>query len=162
MIEEYTVGENLLVRSRRRKIISSSVIKKTSEKIISDYDVRCSDVNLPMRELSGGNQQKAIFGREIELGCEFLIFVHPTRGVDLNATAFIHNIILGQRNSGKAVLLITADLDEALALSDRLGILYRGKLIKELPGDSLRNSGEFAGMKITEDIGKYMIGIPVD
>ncbi|MCI0473639.1 MAG: hypothetical protein L0Y76_08670, partial [Ignavibacteria bacterium] len=157
-----TVGENFLIRSGTRKIIPASVVKDSSEKIISDYDVRCSDINSSMHELSGGNQQKAIFGREIELESEFLIFVHPTRGVDLNATAFIHNIILEQRNSGKSVLLITADLDEALLLSDRLGILYKGEFIKELPGDILRNSDEKYRRKISEEIGKYMIGIKVD
>ena len=162
MIEEFTVGENFLIRSRREKVISASVIKNSSEKLITDYDVRCSDINSSMRELSGGNQQKAIFGREIELESEFMIFVHPTRGVDLNATAFIHNIILKQRNSGKAVLLITADLDEALALSDRLGILYRGKFITELQGNILRNADEKSKGKITEDIGKFMIGMKVD
>jgi general nucleoside transport system ATP-binding protein len=159
MIEEFSIGENVLVRSSREKIFSNSVVKTTGEKIISDYDVRCPDTNSPMCDLSGGNQQKAIFGREIELDNEFMIFVHPTRGVDLNATAFIHNIILEQRNAGKAILLITADLDEALTLSDRLGILFRGRFIKELPGDILRNADKKSKGKIIEDIGKYMIGI---
>ena len=162
MIEEFTIGENFLIRSGRKKVISAAVVKTTGEKIVSDYDVRCTDINSPMSELSGGNQQRTIFGREIELDNEFMIFVHPTRGVDLNATAFIHNIILEQRNSGKAVLLITADLDEALTLSDRIGILYMGRFIKELPGDILRNAAEKSRGKIIEDIGKYMIGITVD
>jgi len=162
MIGEFSIGENILLRNGSKKIFYSSKVDTAAEKIISEYDVRSPGVNSLMNELSGGNQQKAIFGREVELDNELLVFVHPTRGVDINASVFIQNMILEQRNSGKAVLLITSDLDEALLLSDRLGIMYKGRFIKKLQGETIRNADKECNENVLENIGRCMIGITDD
>jgi general nucleoside transport system ATP-binding protein len=162
MIGEFSIGENILLRNGSKKIFYSSKVDTAAEKIISEYDVRSPGIHSLMNELSGGNQQKAIFGREVELDNELLVFVHPTRGVDINASVFIQNMILEQRNSGKAVLLITSDLDEALLLSDRLGIMYKGRFIKKLQGETIRNADKECNENVLENIGRCMIGITDD
>ena len=160
MIKEFNTGENVLIRNNKHKYISSDRIYRTSKEIVEKYDIRLPAINAPLESLSGGNQQKVIFGREIELGNNIMVFVHPTRGVDINATAYIHKIILEQRNKGKAVLLITSDLDEALKLSDKIGILYKGLIGKEF----LRNEFDENTVKrnnVLQSIGKAMIGVNV-
>jgi len=161
MIKEFSTGENVLLRNYKHNYISSDKIYSTSKEIIEKYDVRLPEVNASLESLSGGNQQKVIFGREIELDNNILVFVHPTRGVDINATAYIHKIILEQRNKGKAILLITSDLDEAFKLSDKIGVIYKGLIGKEF----LRN--EFSDdtqqrSAVLHNIGKAMIGVNVD
>lgn len=161
MVKEFNTGENVLLRNNKYKYISSEKVSTTSREIVTKYDVRLPSLNAPLESLSGGNQQKVIFGREIELDNKIMVFVHPTRGVDINATAYIHKIILEQRNSGKAVLLITSDLDEALKLSDKIGIIYKGMIGKEFirkefdENTNKRNS-------VLQNIGKAMIGVNVD
>ncbi len=160
MIKEFNTGENVLLRTYSKNIITSSLIKDTAEKIVKKYDVRLPALNVPLESLSGGNQQKVIFGREVELDSEIMIFVHPTRGVDINATAYIHGIILEQKNKGKAVLVITSDLDEAFHLSDRIGVIYKGVITREFK----RNDFEEGSPKmdsVLENIGKAMIGVNV-
>ncbi|MBL0106532.1 MAG: ATP-binding cassette domain-containing protein [Ignavibacteria bacterium] len=130
MIKEYSIGENIFLKNEKSFFITKKVLTGMSENIINKYDVRVSDVNSPLGSLSGGNQQKAIFAREIELDNDILIFSHPTRGVDINATLFIHSKITEQRNKGKAVLLISSDLDELISLSDRLSVLYNGRIVR--------------------------------
>ncbi|MBK8982743.1 MAG: ATP-binding cassette domain-containing protein [Ignavibacteria bacterium] len=141
-IKEFNIGENISLKGANLNFLPSKKINKISEKIISDNDVRVSDLESPMSELSGGNQQKVIFARETEtdknIGSNksdaeennILLLVHPTRGVDINATSFIHSKIIEQRNAGKAVLLISSDLDELISLSDRLSVLYKGEILK--------------------------------
>ncbi|MBK9334312.1 MAG: ATP-binding cassette domain-containing protein [Ignavibacteria bacterium] len=142
-IKEFNIGENISLKGANLNFLPSKKINKISEKIISDNDVRVSDLESPMSELSGGNQQKVIFARETDSGTDsetdsennILILVHPTRGVDINATAFIHSKIISQRNEGKAVLLISSDLDELISLSDRLSVLYKGEILKTFNRD---------------------------
>lgn len=160
MIKEFSTGENVLLRICSKSIITSSLIKETAEKIVSKYDVRLPSLNVPLESLSGGNQQKVIFGREIELDNEIMIFVHPTRGVDINATAYIHGVILEQRNKGKAVLLITSDLDEAFHLSDRIGVIYKGTIVSEFKRNEFEEGSAERG-SVLENIGKAMIGVNV-
>ncbi len=124
--------------------------------------------DLPMGSLSGGNQQKVIIAREIGLGNDVLIFSHPTRGVDINATLFIHSKIIEQRNNNKSVLLISSDLDELISLSDRLSVLYSGKIIKTFESEQIRSFREdnlqmeidpSSNRSLYDQIGKLMIGI---
>lgn len=168
MISEYSIGENIILKSTENGIVFGKTLNELSKKIIENYDVRVSDENSNLGSLSGGNQQKVIFAREIELDNDILIFSHPTRGVDINATLFIHSKIIEQRNKGKAVLLISSDLDELVSLSDRLSVIYNGNILKTFDSDDINlsdknilgnvqeNSHDFS---FYERIGKLMIGI---
>ena len=168
MIKEFTIGENVLLKDNKMIYASGKCLEQISEKVIKDYDVRVSDKNSLMSSLSGGNQQKVIIAREIELDNDILIFSHPTRGVDINASLFIHSKIIEERNKGKTILLISADLDELISLSDRLSVLYNGKIIKtfDMKEADVNGINEF-DIELKHDkynplydqIGKLMIGI---
>ena len=90
--------------------------------------------------LSGGNLQKVILAREISGHPALMIAVHPTRGLDVGATETVHNLLVEQRDSGAAILLISEDLDELLALADRVAVMYEGRIIGEMPGRGRRHS----------------------
>ena len=102
------------------------------ENIIRTFDIRTPSEDTPANALSGGNQQKAVVAREMSADPQLLVASQPTRGVDIGATEFIHRQLVKARSEGKAVLLVSADLDELLALSDRIGIIFKGKIIKEI------------------------------
>ena len=98
--------------------------------MIEDFDVRSGQgAEASARSLSGGNQQKAILGREIDGNPDLLIAVQPTRGLDVGAIEYIHQRLLEQRDQGKAVLLVSLELDEILDLSDRIAVIYNGELV---------------------------------
>ncbi|MCX6163065.1 MAG: ABC transporter ATP-binding protein [Ignavibacteriae bacterium] len=162
MIKEFSVGENVILKNKNINIISKNLIAKTTSEIVSKYDIRLSDYNAPLQSLSGGNQQKVIFAREIELDNDILVFAHPTRGVDINASAFIHSVIISERNKGKTVLLISSDLDEIFFLADRIGVLYKGKIVREFSSNELSSKSEEDVDVLLEKIGKLMIGITVE
>ena len=118
------------------------------ERIVSEYDVRTPSIDTPSRALSGGNQQKLIVGREMSGQPALLIAAHPTRGVDVGAQAAIWDSIKSARRSGLAVLLISADLDELIGLSDRIEVVLRGRLV-----------GEFDPQTVTpQELGSAMTG----
>ncbi len=161
MIKEFSVGENVLLREKKELIYDNKKIRDRSSKIITKYDVRLSDESAPLESLSGGNQQKVIFGREIELGNKLMVLVHPTRGVDINSSAFIYRIIIEERNKDKGILIISSDLEEILKLSDRIGVLYKGKIVSEYSKQDFTFSGEDAKKEFMTKIGKSMIGVGV-
>lgn len=100
----------------------------TSEKLRA-YDVKATGPDAVARSLSGGNQQKVILAREVNLGGEVIIFDQPTRGLDLGAIEHIHRTILAEKNKGKAIVLISTELSEIFGLSDRIAVLYRGEIL---------------------------------
>ncbi|MFA5405131.1 MAG: ABC transporter ATP-binding protein [Ignavibacteria bacterium] len=159
MIKEFTVGENLILKRKEVKTINNKLLKKFAENIINKYDVRLSDINAPMEALSGGNQQKVIIAREIELDNDLLIFSHPTRGVDIAASSFIHSMILEQKKDGKSILLISSDLDELLKLSDKLGVINKGRIVAEFDKKQFDLQNLTEKTILLESIGKLMIGI---
>jgi len=109
--------------------IDWSVAREHTEDVLETYDVRPRDADAPAEKLSGGNQQKFIVGRELERAPDLLVAMHPTRGVDIGSTEFIHERLLELRREGVAILLISSKLDEVRGLSDRLGVLYEGELM---------------------------------
>jgi simple sugar transport system ATP-binding protein len=113
-------------------MLDEPAILKRTEQIIRDFDVRPPNAALPARALSGGNQQKLIIGREFELPPKLLLVSQPTRGVDIGAIEFIHRKLIGLRDAGVAVLLVSAELEEVTSLSDRLLIIHNGKLVGEV------------------------------
>ncbi|MBT1185039.1 ABC transporter ATP-binding protein [Streptomyces sp. CJ_13] len=115
----------------KRGILDPKAARKDTERIVREYDVRTPGIEVTAASLSGGNQQKLIVGREMSHNPKFLIAAHPTRGVDVGAQAQIWDAIREARHEGLAVLLISADLDELIGLSDTLRVIYRGRLVAD-------------------------------
>ncbi|HEV2581505.1 MAG TPA: ABC transporter ATP-binding protein [Ktedonobacteraceae bacterium] len=107
-----------------------------ARRLVKEFDVRTSSVEAPARSLSGGNQQKIIIAREFSANPMALIAAQPTRGVDIGAIEFIHRRIIEQRDAGKAILLISAELDEIRSLSDRIAVIYEGKIVDIVSPDA--------------------------
>ncbi len=122
-------------------------IRRRTEQVIRDFDVRPPNPALPARALSGGNQQKLIIGREFELPPKLLLVSQPTRGVDIGAIEFIHRKIVAMRDAGCAVLLVSAELEEVTALSDRLLVIHNGAIVGEV--DPKVASNEEIGLMMT-------------
>ena len=124
-------------------------VRKYADKLISQYDMRSGQgADTIARSMSGGNQQKAIVGREIDMDQPLLVAVQPTRGLDVGAIEYIHRQIVGQRDVGKAVLLVSLELDEVMNVSDRILVMYEGEIV-----------GEFDPRKTTvQELGLYMSG----
>jgi simple sugar transport system ATP-binding protein len=128
--------------------VNRSGARADTERIVRDYDVRTPSIDTTARALSGGNQQKFIVGREMAGSPTLLIASHPTRGVDVGAQAAIWDHVREARRRGLAVLLISADLDELLGLSDRIAVILRGAIV-----------GEFDPQSVTpEQLGAAMTG----
>ena len=128
-------------------------IRKYAEKLIDQYDVRSGQGPITIaRSMSGGNQQKAIVGREIDKDPELLVAVQPTRGLDVGAIEYIHKQLVAQRDAGKAVLLVSLELDEVMDVPDRILVMYEGEIV-----------GELDPKKTTqEELGLYMAGAKRD
>jgi simple sugar transport system ATP-binding protein len=113
-------------------LLDRAGIRRRAEEVIRDYDVRPPTVTLHARALSGGNQQKLIIGRELGLPPTLLLVAQPTRGVDIGAIEFIHRKLVAMRDAGCAILLVSAELEEVMALSDRLLVLHDGRIAGEV------------------------------
>ena len=139
LVLDFPIGHNIALQTYYQSPISKGFVmdyKKVSEKarqIIDEYDVRTGNGEMtPARALSGGNQQKAIIGREIDRNPDLLIAALPTRGLDVGAIEFIHARLIEQRDKGKAVLLMSFELDEVMNVSDRIAVIYDGQIVDEL------------------------------
>jgi general nucleoside transport system ATP-binding protein len=132
----------------RLQLINTRAIRESAREIIARYDIRTPSENTPANALSGGNQQKAVVARELSAAPRLLVASQPTRGVDIGATEFIHRQLMQARAEGKAVLLVSADLDELLALSDRIGVIFKGKIIREFTHENAKR----------EEVGLCMTG----
>jgi simple sugar transport system ATP-binding protein len=137
LVLDYSVADNLIL-GRQKQFSSSGSINRArtlaySHQQIAAFDIRPADPNLPARALSGGNQQKIVVAREMPPDFRVLLAAQPTRGVDVGAIEFIHDQLRAARRAGKAILLVSAELHEILALSDRIAVMYRGKLVTEMP-----------------------------
>ncbi|MEU8879714.1 MULTISPECIES: ABC transporter ATP-binding protein [Streptomyces] len=129
--ENRILGHVTEAPNSKRGILDPKAARKDTERIVREYDVRTPGIDVTAASLSGGNQQKLIVGREMSHHPKFLIAAHPTRGVDVGAQAQIWDAIREARREGLAVLLISADLDELIGLSDTLRVMYRGKLVAD-------------------------------
>jgi ABC-type uncharacterized transport system ATPase subunit len=132
-------------------LLNNDVIVERAERLVREYDVRPSNITLPARVLSGGNQQKLIVAREFDIRPRLVLVAQPTRGVDIGATEFIHRKLIELRDAGTAVLLVSAELDEVLSLSDRVVVIYGGRLVGEVDPKSVSE----------EEIGLMMTGAKV-
>jgi simple sugar transport system ATP-binding protein len=136
LVLDYTLEDNMVLEIYNRPpfsqngILKKSAIRRYAQKILESFDVRSGQGAVSVtRTLSGGNQQKAIIGREIELDPELLIAVQPTRGLDVGSIEYIHRRLIEHRDRGKAVLLVSLELDEVLNVSDRIAVLNNGELV---------------------------------
>lgn len=113
----------------KRGIFDFNAIETQSGKLVGQFNVKTPSVDTPMKNLSGGNAQKVILARELSRQPRVLIASQPTRGVDIGATEYIHDLIIQQRDAGTATLLISEDLDEIMALSDRIAVIFHGEIM---------------------------------
>ncbi len=138
LVLDFTVAENMILENyykepfSKRGVLNQEEIIKFSENLIEKFDVRPNDPYHLAGELSGGNQQKVIISREITNNPNLLIAAQPTRGLDVGAIEYIHQFLVEQRNNGKAVLLVSFELDEVMSVSDRIAVIYEGKIVKIL------------------------------
>jgi ABC-type uncharacterized transport system ATPase subunit len=152
LILDYSISDNLVLGLQsefaNKGILDSDRIGQNAQTQIKAFDIRPPSAELPARSLSGGNQQKVVIARE--MGREFTVLLasQPTRGVDVGAIEFIHSRLREARAAGKAILLVSAELNEVLALSDRVAVMYRGKFATVVPASEASE----------ESLGEYMIG----
>jgi len=155
LLLDFSLAENTILGVHYRKpavsaggiLLDQKGIQRRTEQVIRDFDVRPPNAALPARALSGGNQQKLIIGREFELPPKLLLVSQPTRGVDIGAIEFIHRKIVELRDAGCAVLLVSAELEEVTALSDRLLVVHNGQIAGEV--DPKVTSNEEIGLMMT-------------
>lgn len=159
LVLDYSVADNLILQNYTQPRFSRRGILKPAEKahfadrMCAEFDIRPSDCkDHPAGSLSGGNQQKVIIAREVTNDKELLIAFNPTRGLDVGAIEFVHRYLVEQRNKGKAILLVSFELDEILSLSDRIEVVYRGNI-----------SGSFSGTEVSDtQLGLMMAGGQAD
>lgn len=141
LILEFPVADNFVLKAFNRSpytvrgLLQPSAIAAYAQTLIERFDVRTPSPTLPVANLSGGNQQKVVLGRELDSQPRVLVAAQPTRGLDVGATEYVHKALLAQRDVGCAILLISTELEEVLALSDRIIVLYEGRIVGEVAGD---------------------------
>ncbi|RKX83278.1 MAG: ABC transporter ATP-binding protein [Spirochaetes bacterium] len=151
----FSLAENLTLGMHHKEpfvnrfqIINKNKIREHAKAVIEKFDIRTPSELTTALALSGGNQQKVIVARELSTEPKLLLAAQPTRGVDIGATEFIHNQLMIAKKEGRAVLLVSADLDEVMSLSDRIGVMFKGRIIKEFEREKTTK----------EEIGFYMMG----
>jgi ABC-type uncharacterized transport system ATPase subunit len=141
LVLDFTVAQNMILGIHYRKpfvrhlgldVINVGPIREKARRLLKEFDIRPADQENLAGNLSGGNQQKVVVAREFDQDPKLLIAAQPTRGIDVGSIEFIHQRLLQARNSGKAVLLISADLEEVLSISDRIAVMYEGRIVGTL------------------------------
>jgi simple sugar transport system ATP-binding protein len=139
MVDTYAIADNLVLNTyflapfAAGPTINQGAITAHAEQLVEKFDVRTPSVFTSAGSLSGGNQQKMVVAREFSRPIQLLIAAQPTRGIDVGSIEFIHNQIVAKRDEGIAVLLVSAELDEIMALSDRIAVMYKGEIIDIVP-----------------------------
>ena len=154
LVGEFDIAENLMLNGSYGKPFAKGVQidfasrDRIAAELIKEFDVRTPSASTHAEKLSGGNQQKVVVARELSRDVKLLIVSQPTRGVDVGSIEFIHERIIQERDQGRAVLLISTELDEVLALADRIAVMYRGKIVGVVDANASR-----------ETLGKMMAGV---
>lgn len=134
---DLSVLDNIIMGHHRRENLSNGLFinygksRQVSEGLVKEYDIVLDTIDAKAGSLSGGNLQKVVIAREFSFDADFMIIAYPSQGIDIRTTNFVHSEIIRRRNEGIAILLITGDLDEVFALSDRVGVMYGGELVFE-------------------------------
>ena len=158
MVSDMTLSENMMLKSSylhrwdKGGWISWKTVDRYTQDKISQYSIKAPDPSVTIGSLSGGNQQKAVVAREVDMGRNFVIFDQPTRGLDLGAINYVHQTILNEREAGKSILLVSTELSEVFALSDRIAVICEGKFM------GIFRNGDLT----TEQIGMLMAGVPME
>jgi len=159
LVLDYSLEENLVLQRywqpqfQNKGFIKFDEMRKYAEKLIEKFDIRSGQGPVtPARSMSGGNQQKAIIAREIDKDHELLVAVQPTRGLDVGAIEYIHKQLIERRDAGKAVLLVSLELEEVMNVSDRILVMYEGEIVGELDPKSTT----------VQELGLYMSGAKRD
>ena len=155
LVLDFTLEQNMVLqrfqepRFEKAGFINNAAVREYADELIDKFDVRSGQGAVTVaRSMSGGNQQKAIIAREIDRDKPLIVAVQPTRGLDVGAIEYIHSQLVSERDKGKAILLVSLELDEVMSLSDRILVMYEGKIV-----------GEFDPKKITvQELGLYMAG----
>ncbi len=135
LVLNFSISENLILGRHYDKPFAGpfglryNKIDAHATRLVDSFDIRPAELHLPARNLSGGNQQKVVLAREFSRNAPVLLAAHPTRGLDIGATEFVHGQLLKKRDEGCAILLISADLNEILSLSDRIAVMYEGRIV---------------------------------
>lgn len=146
LISEFSVAENLVLNQYDRKPFANglamrpSAVDKNAFKLVQEFDVRTQSPDSLVGTLSGGNQQKVAMARELSRELELFIASQPTRGVDVGSIEFLHSRIVKERDAGTPVIIVSTELDEVIELADRIAVLYKGKLMGIVPGDTDRDT----------------------
>jgi simple sugar transport system ATP-binding protein len=156
LVMPYTIFENLILGRvdlpqflNKKFLLNFKAIKKNANDAVRDYSIRVSGgIGDPVTALSGGNQQKVIVAREISRDDRIILAVNPTRGIDIGSIEYIHSCLLDERKKGKTILLVSNELSEIMALSDRIGVIHDGEIVKVLKNESLTK----------EEVGFFMLG----
>ena len=157
MIASFSIAENLILDQYRDPpfakgpALQLDVIRENAERLTTEFDVRLTSITDPISTLSGGNQQKVVVARELTRDLRLLVVSQPTRGVDVGSIEFIHERIVAERDAGTPVLLVSSELDEVLALADRIAVMYRGRVVGVVPAHTSRDA-----------LGLMMAGIPAE
>jgi len=158
LVLSYPITDNLVLCTyyrppfARRGVIDHRAIEDNARRLVREFDVRTPSLYIPASKLSGGNQQKVIVAREFSRPIKLLIASQPTRGLDVGSIEYIHKEIVRMRDAGCGVLLVSAELDEILALSDRIAVMYKGQIVDTLPADQATK----------ERLGLLMAGVAVE
>lgn len=158
LVLDFPISQNFILQDyykapySKYSFLQEEAIQDKAKRLMEQYDVRAANQNVPASALSGGNQQKAIIARELDLNPDLLIAANPTRGLDVGAIEFIHRALIEERDSDKAVLLMSFELDEILNLSDRILVMYDGAVIADLPREETNK----------EELGLMMAGTPYE
>lgn len=141
VVREFSVAENAILETHtqpplsKRGVLNFADINEHCTRLVREYDVKTPSLDTPVKSLSGGNIQKLILARELDRAPRLLIAAQPTRGVDIGATEYIHKRLVEERTNGTAILLISEDLEEVRALSDRIAVMYEGQIVGIVPPD---------------------------
>ena len=155
LILDFTLEQNLVLQRYREPrfqhmgFINRGAVRQYAQQLIEQYDVRSGQGPVTVaRSMSGGNQQKAIIAREVDRDLPLIVAVQPTRGLDVGAIEYIHSQLVAERDKGKAVLLVSLELDEVMSLSDRILVMYEGEIVGELDPKATT----------VQELGLYMAG----
>lgn len=155
MIASFSIAENMILDQYHRAPFSKGptmdlkIVEDNAEKLREEFDVRVTSVHDAISTLSGGNQQKAILARELSRPLRALVLAQPTRGLDVGSIEFVHQRIVAERDKGTGVMVVSTELDEVVALADRIAVMYRGRVVGVVPADTPRDV-----------LGLMMAGVP--
>ncbi|TLN21302.1 ATP-binding cassette domain-containing protein, partial [bacterium] len=155
LVLPFPVYENLVLCTYYKQpfakgiLLNQEKIMETAGELVKEFDIRTPNIGTTVGSLSGGNQQKVIIARELTRPIKFLVASQPTRGLDVGSIEFIHKRIVEKRTAGCAVLLVSPELDEVMELSDRIAVMYRGKIVAIIPADEVTK----------EQVGLLMAGV---